>query len=86
MTSFHDFFGKGASQRLIEQEVRALGRLDHPGIVSLLDSGVFERDPFVVIERVEGSPPGDRTESTKSGSSAPNAQLGALPPSIIAAA
>ncbi|WP_223162803.1 serine/threonine-protein kinase [Nocardioides antri] len=37
-------------------EARLLARLSHPGLVTVLDTGVWGMQPFLVMELVEGSP------------------------------
>ena len=41
--------------RRLQQEVRALGRVEHPGLVRLLDTGVVEDHAYLVMELVDGS-------------------------------
>jgi serine/threonine protein kinase/Flp pilus assembly protein TadD len=36
------------------REVRIMARLSHPGIVSILDSGIHEEKPYLVMEWVQG--------------------------------
>ncbi|HEY4023461.1 MAG TPA: serine/threonine-protein kinase [Pseudonocardiaceae bacterium] len=38
----------------VEQEIRTLGRLDHPGIVPMLDTGSYQERLFLVTELVTG--------------------------------
>lgn len=46
-----------AEQRLLQQEVRLLARLEHPGIARLIDGGVAaDGQPFLVMEYVDGEP------------------------------
>ncbi|HET9061156.1 MAG TPA: serine/threonine-protein kinase [Acidimicrobiales bacterium] len=40
--------------RRLALEVKALERFEHPGLVRLLDSGIFEQQPYMVMELVEG--------------------------------
>ncbi len=41
--------------RRLAQEARLLERLDHPGLVRLLDAGVADGQPYLVMELVEGA-------------------------------
>lgn len=42
------------------REIRALGLLDLPGVVRILDEGLRQGQPFLVMERVPGAPlPGE---------------------------
>lgn len=48
----------------MEREARVMGRLQHPGIVEVFDSGVCEGRPYLVMELLEGhdlseAPPGE---------------------------
>lgn len=45
-----------AARRRFEREVELVARLSHPGIVSVLDSGVHRGRYFYVMEYVEGRP------------------------------
>ncbi|WP_437758324.1 protein kinase domain-containing protein [Sorangium sp. So ce1389] len=50
----------GASAARVRREIAALRMLRVPGVVQLLDEGVEGDRPFLVMERVEGTPfPGD---------------------------
>lgn len=40
--------------RKFKQEIEALARLKDPGIVTILDSGTYGKQPFLVLEYVEG--------------------------------
>lgn len=40
--------------RKFRQEIEALARLKDPGIVTILDSGTYGKQPFLVLEYVEG--------------------------------
>ena len=42
--------------RRFEREASALGLLDVPGVVKLLDQGVHEGQPYLVTELIEGAP------------------------------
>ncbi|MHB8681933.1 MAG: protein kinase domain-containing protein, partial [Acidimicrobiales bacterium] len=42
--------------RRLTQEAKAVRRLEHPGLVRLLDAGVHDTQAFLVIELVEGPP------------------------------
>jgi Tol biopolymer transport system component/predicted Ser/Thr protein kinase len=37
-----------------EQEARAAGALNHPGLVTIFDVGIFEGAPYIVMELLEG--------------------------------
>ena len=37
-------------------ESRANGKLNHPNIVGIYDSGIMEKDPYLVMEYIEGIP------------------------------
>jgi serine/threonine-protein kinase len=53
--------GSSTEQRLrFEREARALAQLSHPGIVAVLDSGVFEGTPYLVMELLGGETLADR--------------------------
>ena len=41
--------------RQIRREVRALARLDHPGVVRILDHGASDGLPWYAMERLEGT-------------------------------
>ena len=43
-------------RRRFEREVELIARLQHPGVVSILDSGVHRRRWFYVMEYVDGAP------------------------------
>ncbi|MDT8437524.1 MAG: serine/threonine-protein kinase [Wenzhouxiangellaceae bacterium] len=46
-----------AEQRMLQQELRLLARLEHPGIARLIDGGVSEEGlPYIVMEYVAGEP------------------------------
>src|SRR5438105_3651114 len=40
--------------RRFEQEARAAGALNHPGLVTIFDVGTFEGSPYIVMEMLEG--------------------------------
>src|ERR1051325_1718730 len=40
--------------RRFEQEARAAGALNHPGLVTIFDVGTFEGSPYIVMELLEG--------------------------------
>jgi eukaryotic-like serine/threonine-protein kinase len=40
--------------RRFEQEARAAGALNHPGLVTIFDVGTFEDSPYIVMELLEG--------------------------------
>jgi tetratricopeptide (TPR) repeat protein len=44
---------QGALARF-QREVRALGRLDHPGVVRMRDMGVYDGRPYLVMDLVRG--------------------------------
>ncbi|WP_437985161.1 protein kinase domain-containing protein [Sorangium sp. So ce117] len=48
--------GAGAGSARVRREIAALRMLRVPGVVQLLDEGVEGDRPFVVMERVEGTP------------------------------
>lgn len=49
--------GKEPFLRRFEDERRALGKMDHPGVARLLDAGITEEgEAFLVMERVDGVP------------------------------
>lgn len=56
---FNPGFGSGEARRRFEQEAAILARLDHPGIVRLVDHGTLPLDqgpvPFVATEFVPGA-------------------------------
>ena len=48
---------RGSAERSFNREVRAMARLDHPGIIQVHDFGRTEAgSPFVAMEYVSGSP------------------------------
>jgi len=49
------FAGRGALERF-EREARILGRLSHPGIVAIHDSGAVEGRKYLVTRLVDGAP------------------------------
>ena len=49
--------------RRFEREVRAIARLRHANIVPLLDSGVHEGRPYLVMERIRGRSLSDASQS-----------------------
>ena len=53
------------AQRHFSDEAQALARLDHPHVVSLLDAGVFEGGPYLVLECVDGVDLGAHLERTR---------------------
>src|SRR5207237_10559019 len=40
--------------RRFEQEARAAGSLNHPGLVTIYDVGTLEGSPYIVMELLEG--------------------------------
>ena len=38
------------------QEARVSGRLTHPNIVGIYDSGMHDKEPFLVMEFIDGTP------------------------------
>src|SRR6185369_1018537 len=40
--------------RRFEQEARAAGALNHPGLVTIFDVGTTDRSPYIVMELLEG--------------------------------
>jgi hypothetical protein len=44
----------GREHRRFEREIELVSRLDHPGIVTLYDSGVSDRTPWCAMEFVDG--------------------------------
>ena len=48
--------------RRFRQEFEAAKRLDHPGIVRMLDFGYYESGPFCVMEYVDGESLGERID------------------------
>src|ERR1051325_6235178 len=40
--------------RRFEQEARAAGTLNHPGLVTIFDVGTFEGSPYIVMELLKG--------------------------------
>ncbi|WP_437679926.1 protein kinase domain-containing protein [Sorangium sp. So ce131] len=56
----------GASSARVRREIAALRMLRVPGVVQLLDEGVEGDRPFLVMERVEGTPfPGGKTRDAE---------------------
>ena len=47
-------------ERRIQAEVRTLGRLQHPGIVTVYDAGSAEKTPYLVMDYVPGQSLADR--------------------------
>jgi len=45
-----------AGRRRFEREVELIARLQHPGVVSIIDSGVHRRRWYYVMEYVDGAP------------------------------
>src|SRR5690348_8930865 len=45
---------QGAADRRFREEGRVLARLDHPGLVSVLDEGEYRGRPFLVLAYVPG--------------------------------
>jgi serine/threonine-protein kinase len=54
----HGFGGEGDYRERFQREVRAAGRLHHPGIVTIFDAGEEPEtgDPYFVMEYVSGEP------------------------------
>jgi eukaryotic-like serine/threonine-protein kinase len=53
----HERFVDDPQRRLwMAHEVRAMARLNHPGVVRVLDFGFEQGSPYVVMERIEGRP------------------------------
>src|ERR1051325_11892032 len=48
-----DEFNDEAVKRF-EQEARAAGALNHPGLVTIFDVGTSDRSPYIVMELLEG--------------------------------
>jgi len=46
--------GDPARLRRFEQEARAAGQLNHPNVVVIYDTGVYEGVPYIVSELLEG--------------------------------
>ena len=44
------------SSKLIENEGKILSRMNHPYIVKLIGKGKYKGTPFVVLEKIEGTP------------------------------
>ncbi len=51
--------------RSLEREAELGGRLTHPNLVSVLDSGEYKNQPYLVMEYVEGSSLVDLLDGTK---------------------
>ncbi|HEY2683570.1 MAG TPA: serine/threonine-protein kinase [Steroidobacteraceae bacterium] len=49
------WLGRAGEERF-RHEGTLLGRLQHPNIARLLDAGVYEHQPYLVLEYVEGTP------------------------------
>lgn len=47
---------KAEFQERFFREARVNGRLNHPNIVAVYDSGIFEEEPFLIMEYVVGQP------------------------------
>jgi serine/threonine-protein kinase len=45
-----------AERRRLEREARALNGIEHPAVVRVLDFGVDERTPYLVVEHLMGEP------------------------------
>ncbi len=53
---------RGSAERSFNREVRAMARLNHPGVVRVLDYGrTPEGSPFMAMEYVDGAPLGQYT-------------------------
>ncbi|MFD5824615.1 serine/threonine-protein kinase [Lentzea sp. NPDC060358] len=57
------FFRPGADSARIDDEIRALARLSHRGLVSVFDADPSADVPYAVLERVEGRTVHDRVSS-----------------------
>ena len=55
--------GSAEARERFAREAQALQRLQHPGLVPLLDSGVWEDRPYLVMTLVRGRPLVDATRS-----------------------
>src|SRR4051794_1579968 len=49
-----DFAANDPAVRRFEQEARAAGALNHPGLVTIFDVGTTEGSPYIVMELLEG--------------------------------
>jgi Tol biopolymer transport system component len=49
-----EFVAGNDQVRRFEQEARAAGALNHPGLVTIFDVGTFEESPYIVMELLEG--------------------------------
>jgi Tol biopolymer transport system component len=49
-----EFVAGNDQVRRFEQEARAAGALNHPGLVTIFDVGTFEDSPYIVMELLEG--------------------------------
>jgi WD40 repeat protein/tRNA A-37 threonylcarbamoyl transferase component Bud32 len=50
------FFGDRRDTERFQREVEILAQLEHPGIVGVIDSGVFDGTVYYVMDYVEGQP------------------------------
>ncbi|KAB8162844.1 protein kinase [Streptomyces sp. 3MP-14] len=52
----HERVGMSAAEEAgrLRREVRALGRVNHPAVVSLYDAGITEQRPYLVMEWLDG--------------------------------
>ena len=50
----YHFIGEEERVRRFEQEARAVGRLNHPNILIVHDTGTHEGAPYLVSELLEG--------------------------------
>src|SRR5512144_1311876 len=48
------FLADADRMRRFEQEARAAGQINHPGIMAVYDVGTFEGTPYIVSEYIEG--------------------------------